>query len=53
MRELVKVVGSAIGVLAGGLLLALVLYLAVVVGAVLLGMVLVVLLAKAAARLIP
>ncbi len=35
MRELVNVVGSAVGVLAGGILLALVLYFAVVIGAVL------------------
>lgn len=49
MRELVNLVGSAVGVLAGGILLALVLYFAVVIGAVLLGMVLVVPLARAAA----
>jgi len=53
MRELVNVVGSAIGVLAGGILLALALYFAVVIGTVLLGMLLVVLLARAAARFMP
>jgi hypothetical protein len=50
MRDVVSAVGGAIGVLAGGVLLAVALYFLVVIGAVLLGVLLMMVLARAAAR---
>lgn len=53
MREALGVLGSALMVLVGGVLLAVAVYFVAVIGAVLVGMLVVVWLARATARFIP
>lgn len=53
MREFLSVIGEVLLVLTGGVLLAVVMYFAVVIGALLIGALVLVLLARAAARFIP